>query len=95
MNENDWLNENDLFNEPLPTLRRRNAVAPGERNNIFFDMRTNEIVHGNPDLSHWTNRDLVKVPSWRSGNCAPQFSFFSSRNNDNNDHSPRNLIPCA
>jgi hypothetical protein len=77
---------------PLPTLRRQNAMGPDDSSQIFFDTKTKEIVSGNPDLTHSSNKNLVRVITCKSGQCRPN-TFFIPKN-DRDDQDPgMNAIP--
>ena len=72
---------------PLPTLRRQNAMGPDDSPQIFFDTKTKEIVSGNPDLTHSSNKNLVRAITWKSGQCNPKNAFFFPKN-DHDDKDP-------
>ncbi|KTD74939.1 hypothetical protein [Legionella waltersii] len=80
-----------------PTLRRQNAMIPGETTQPrFFDTKTHELVSGNPDLEHKTNKDLVKLLFWQSGRCKPN-QLSDMRKNDRSDRddaSASSLVEC-
>jgi hypothetical protein len=92
--------EFDIDAEELPmppTLRRQNAMIPGETlQPRFFDTKTHELVSGNPDLKHATNKYLVKLLLWQSGRCKPN-QLSSTRKDDRNDRddaSASSLVEC-
>lgn len=61
---------------PLPTLRRQNAVLNNDDlNRRFFDTKTNEIVYGNLDLTHSSNKNLVQSFFGNQVDATPTRSF--------------------
>jgi hypothetical protein len=79
----------DLASDDLPsppTLRRHYAITCDEDlNQRFVDKETLEFVSGNPDLSHPSNKNLVKLILWQSGRCNPN-SFFSNNHHDDENN---------
>lgn len=92
MNDNEL--DSDLEDLPTssPTLRRQNAITSvDDINQRFFDTETHEIVCGNPDISHSSNKNLIKLQLWQSGRCNPNL-FFCSRKNEYDDVAGMNAI---
>ncbi|MCF6764930.1 hypothetical protein L3V82_04020 [Thiotrichales bacterium 19S3-7] len=79
----------DLDELPVPALRKQNAVTSNRQNQVFIDAETQEIVAGNLDLNHSSNKNLknAKIP-WQSGQCTPYYSYLNNLNKDNNDKDP-------
>lgn len=94
--QSEWNDElTDL--PPPPTLRRQNAIScPEDLKQRFLDTRTNELVFGNPDLTHISNRNLVKLGSfnWAPGKCKPKtMAFFKNQDNKHDDNNmPISLV---
>jgi hypothetical protein len=77
---------------PPPTLRRQHAMGPDDSSQIFFDTKTKEIVSGNPDLTHSSNKNLVRAITWKLGQCNPNAFFFPKDDRDDQDPG-MNAIP--
>jgi hypothetical protein len=79
--------DNNEQNEFL-TLRRKNAGYAPNDSQLYIDTETNEIVSGNPDLAHYTNKNLKEIKEkWTSGQCRPEQPFYS-KNDDNDPSAP-------
>lgn len=80
MNGNDLDSDLEDLPTPPPTLRRQNAIMNADDiNQRFFDTETHEIVFGNPDISHSSNKNLIKLQLWQSGRCNPNLLFCSRK----------------